>query len=96
MGVEDRDWYREEPKPRRTHSVSLPVGFLIVVGIIGGLVLAGSLKWATGPRHATYGGEHSSHQGAAKISLLPGFPGDQCWRGRALRKERPLEGLPRE
>jgi uncharacterized protein YkwD len=72
--------------------VSLPVGLLIAVGIIGGLVLASSLKWATGPRQATYGGEHSSHQGAAKISLLPGLPGISVGGDGLYAKNDPWKG----
>ena len=75
MGVEDRDWNRDEPKRRRTVSLSPIGGVLIVVGVIAGLLLAGALQAKTKGSAATYGGEQSSHQGATKISLLPGLPG---------------------
>jgi uncharacterized protein YkwD len=74
MGVEDRDWYRDEPKPLRTIRVGRLGGALIVVGVIVGLVLAGALQAMTKGSAATYGGEQYNHQGAAKISLLPGLP----------------------
>ena len=48
---------------------------LIVVGVVAGLLLAGALQAMTKGSAATYGGEQSSHQGATKISLLPGSPG---------------------
>ena len=75
MGVEDRDWYRDEPKPRRALGLSRTGGILIVVGVFGGLLLAGALKAMTQGSAATYGGEQQSHAGATKISLLPGLPG---------------------
>src|SRR6478609_5052820 len=75
MGVEDRDWNRDEPKRRSAVSLSPIGGVLIVVGVIAGLLLAGALQAKTKGSAATYGGEQSSHQGATKISLLPGLPG---------------------
>jgi len=75
MGVEDRDWYQDEPKPRRTIRVGRLGGVLIVVGVAAGLLLAGALQAMTKGSAAAYGGEQSNHQGAAKISLLPGLPG---------------------
>ena len=75
MGVEDRDWNRDEPKRRSTVSLSPIGGVLIVVGVIAGLLLAGALQAKTKGSAATYGGEQSNHQGATKISLLPGLPG---------------------
>ena len=74
MGVEDRDWYRDEPKPRRAIRVSSLGGGLIVAGVVVGLVIAGALQAMTKGSPATYGGEESTHQGATKISLLPGLP----------------------
>jgi hypothetical protein len=44
MGIEDRDWYRDEPKPRRSVSVGPTGGVLIVVGVIAGLLVAGALQ----------------------------------------------------
>jgi len=75
MGVENRDWYRDEPKSRRGVSVSRTGVLLIVVGVVGGLLLAGVLQAKTRGPAATYGGEQQSHNGATKISLLPGLPG---------------------
>ena len=75
MSVEDRDWHRDEPKPRRVFSVSRLGGGLIVLGVVGGLLIAGALHAMTKGSAATYGGEQQSHQGAAKLSLLPGLPG---------------------
>ncbi len=75
MGVEDRDWYTSKPKPRRAFGLSGTGGVLIVVGVVGGLVLAGALQAMTKGSAATYGGELRSHEGATKISLLPGLPG---------------------
>jgi uncharacterized protein YkwD len=75
MGLENRDWYREEPKRRRSPGVTLPMGLLIVVGVVGGLVLAGVFKDKLQGKAAVYGGERGSHAGATEISLLPGLPG---------------------
>ena len=72
MGVENRDWYHE-PKRKRSAAVTLPMGALIVLGVIGGLVLAGVLKASAQPS-AVYGGTQHSHAAASKISLLPGLP----------------------
>ena len=74
MGVEDRDWYQDEPKPRRALSISRVGAGLIVVGVVGGLLIAGALQAMTRGPAATYGGEQQSHQGAATFSLLPGLP----------------------
>ena len=47
MGVEDRDWNRDEPKRRSAVSLSPIGGVLIVVGVIAGLLLAGALQATT-------------------------------------------------
>ena len=75
MGVEDRDWYRDEPKPRRTIGVGRLGGVLILVGVFGGLLIAGGLQAMSRGPAASYGGEQQTHRGAAKISILPGLPG---------------------
>ena len=75
MGVEDREWNRDEPKPRHALRVSRLGGGLIVLGVVGGLLIAGALQAMTKGSAATYGGEQRSHQGATKFSLLPGLPG---------------------
>ncbi len=54
--------------------MSLPVGVLIVIGIVGGLVFAGALKWARQPPAATFGAPTHTHKGPTKISFLPGLP----------------------
>jgi uncharacterized protein YkwD len=92
MGVESRDWYSQEPKPRRALSLSRTGGVLIVVGVIAGLLLAGVLQAKTKGSAANYGGEQSSHQGATKISLLPGLPGISIGGDRLYAKNDPWLG----
>jgi len=75
VGVEDREWYRDEPNPRRALSISPIGGVLIVGGVVAGLLVAGALHSMTRGSAVNYGGEHSSHDGPVKISLLPGLPG---------------------
>ncbi len=74
MGVEDRDWYRA-PERRRVASVNLPMGILIVVGVIVGLVAAGAIKGRLQGPAAVYGAPEHVHKAATTISLLPGLPG---------------------
>ena len=57
----------------RTASISAPVGVLIVLAIVGGLVLAAALRWKLEGPAATYGGAPQTHAGPAKIRLLPGI-----------------------
>ena len=95
MGVEDRDWHRDEPKPRRAFSVSRLGGGLIVLGVVGGLLIAGALQAMTKGSAATYGGEQQSHQGAAKLSLLPGLPGISIGGDPLYAKNDPWQSVPR-
>ena len=74
MSVENRDWHRE-PKRSRTPTVTLPMGLLIVVGVIGGLVATGVVESKLAGPTAVYGAEQRSHSGPTTISLLPGLPG---------------------
>lgn len=73
MGLEDRDWYRDEPQ-RTSPRVPLPVGILIVVGLVVGLGLAGAIRWKTQAPAATFGAERQTHHGPAEISFFPGLP----------------------
>ncbi len=72
MGLESRDWYREETRNRRPRRETS--GVVIVVAVIVGLVAAGAgLKVMRG-RQPTFEG-HSRHlSGDTRISLLPGTP----------------------
>ncbi len=92
MGVEDREWYRDEPKPRRALSISPIGGVLIVVGVVAGLVIAGGLHAMTKGSAVSYGGEHASHQGPVKISLLPGLPGISIGGDGLYAKNDPWQG----
>src|SRR5690242_13766644 len=72
MGVESRDWYREEEtKPAR--SVSSPLAVLLIIGLVGGVVLAGALRWKESPP-ADYGGTLHTHSGPTVIPIGPGLP----------------------
>jgi uncharacterized protein YkwD len=72
VGIESRDWYREETR-RDKPSRQLP-GALIALAVIGGLVLAGSTLLITRGTQPTFEGEKRTLRADTKISLLPGLP----------------------
>jgi uncharacterized protein YkwD len=72
MGLESREWSSER-RARRSGGVSLPMGALIVLGVVGGLLLVGVLTSRAQPSE-DYGGTLYTHAEATKISLLPGLP----------------------
>ncbi len=73
MGIEDRDWYQRDAKPTRgrTNGIS---GWVIVAGIVVGLIVAGVAKRQLQGPSATYGVEKKTHSPGTRISLMPGAP----------------------
>jgi uncharacterized protein YkwD len=72
MGVESRDWYRAE-EIKRARRISSPLAVLLIIGVVGGVVLAGALDWKGSPP-ADYGGTLHTHSGPTVISIAPGLP----------------------
>lgn len=74
MGIEDRDWYRRDTKATRGRRSDIS-GFAIVAAIVGGLIVAGALKFQLQGPQATYGAERETHSSGTTVSILPGLPG---------------------
>ena len=91
MGVEDRDWFHE-PARRRVAGVNLPMGALIVVGVIAGLVVAGAIRANVRGPAAVYGAPEHTHRGPTTISLLPGLPGIRIGGDALYAKNDPWKG----
>lgn len=72
MGIEDRDWYREDSRPPGREWQA--PGVLIVVGVVCGLVLAAGTRHVMQGKQPTFEGEHRTVQGSTRVSLLPGLP----------------------
>ena len=72
MGLEDREWYREEPAtPRARRDLS---GVSIVVALVAGLVIAGGAVKVLRGAQPTFEGHKRTGIGDTRISLLPGTP----------------------
>src|SRR5262245_9745877 len=71
MGMEDRDWYREEK--RRDHPRPL-AGAVVVVAVIVGLVAAGGAVKLIRGKQPTFEGEKRELQRETKLSLIRGTP----------------------
>ena len=74
MGVEDRDWYREDTSPPRRGWRWRTPAVLIVVGVVAGLLLAGWVHKMAEGSPAMYEGNPETRSGDTKISILPGLP----------------------
>jgi hypothetical protein len=71
MGVQDRDWYREEP-PARARPRALSA-LAIAVAVLAGLGLAAVVLGQLEPAPASYGGKHETRSDGTRIQLLPGL-----------------------
>src|SRR3954447_11889157 len=73
MGLESRDWFREQPEDVADSTPWLRwmviVGAAVATGVIA--VLGAHILYG---RQATYGGENVNHGRNVAISLLPGGP----------------------
>jgi len=70
VGIEERDWYREEAEAQRTRSGVSVVR--IVVGVLVVLLLIVGIQLVLQRGRSTFGDERRHVAGDVKISLLPG------------------------
>ena len=78
MGIEDRDWYREETERSRTHEAS---GWRILVGVLVGLAIVAALARPSFDRERGANG--------LRIELFPGSPGITIGKQSIYEKDDP-------
>lgn len=72
MGLEDRDWCRDET-PADSRRRPLP-GTLLLAALVGGLILAGAALAVIGGNGTVSEGESRKLLGDTNLTLLPGLP----------------------